>query len=336
MIAVRNPLVPLLSTLPFIDTPKRTVSHYGEEIARRDPIYPWILKKLHSRKRVKIIEEDWDNLVILDACRYDLFEETNTLSGNLERKVSQGSATPEFLRKNFSEQTYYDDIVYVTGIAQVHEVFETHPFVDVIDVWEFGWDSDHRTVSPQTMKEATLKAMNQYPNKRIISHWVQPHWPFIGPKAQEFLPDQLGLERSRTELLEGEDALAEDEAYPESVWGHLRKGHIEAAGVWDLYRENLDVALPFVTETVDEMVGKTVVTSDHGNLLGSTAWPYPFPIYGHPLGVHANALVEVPWLRMEFNERKKITPAPESQQRNTQDKDSETVKERLADLGYTQ
>ena len=36
------------------------------------------------------MKEDWDNLVILDACRYDMFKKLNTINGKLEYKISIG------------------------------------------------------------------------------------------------------------------------------------------------------------------------------------------------------------------------------------------------------
>ncbi|MDG5776143.1 hypothetical protein VB773_02085 [Haloarculaceae archaeon H-GB2-1] len=34
--------------------------------------------------------EEWDNLVILDACRYDVFEEMHTFPGTLKPIISKG------------------------------------------------------------------------------------------------------------------------------------------------------------------------------------------------------------------------------------------------------
>lgn len=58
--------------------------------------------------------EDWDNLVLLDACRYDQFERLNTISGVLENRISQGSSTFEFLTENIAGKKSHDT-VYVTS-----------------------------------------------------------------------------------------------------------------------------------------------------------------------------------------------------------------------------
>ena len=60
-----------------------------------------------------IFEEDWDNLIILDACRYDFFEKLNHFQGVLEPRTSRGSKTWEFMRGNFRDRNLLDT-VYVT------------------------------------------------------------------------------------------------------------------------------------------------------------------------------------------------------------------------------
>ncbi len=45
-----------------------------------------------------VFREDWDNLIVLDACRHDLYEEVN---GETDHRITLGSRTMEFLEKNF-------------------------------------------------------------------------------------------------------------------------------------------------------------------------------------------------------------------------------------------
>ena len=54
-----------------------------------------------------IFDELWDNLIILDACRYDTFKEvftTRKITGNLELRISRGAHTTSFLRENFQKR----------------------------------------------------------------------------------------------------------------------------------------------------------------------------------------------------------------------------------------
>lgn len=65
---------------------------------------------------VHVMEEDWDNLFILDACRFDLFEETIATEqfDAFEKSVSLGSRTDEWTFENFYGGQF-GDTVYVTG-----------------------------------------------------------------------------------------------------------------------------------------------------------------------------------------------------------------------------
>lgn len=50
-----------------------------------------------SSKILKVMREEWDYLIILDACRYDYFAAIweNYFDGELEKRVSLGSGTLE-------------------------------------------------------------------------------------------------------------------------------------------------------------------------------------------------------------------------------------------------
>lgn len=273
-----------------------------------------------------VMAEDWDNLIILDACRYDMFEERHTLPGRLESRVSRGSNTAEFLRRNFRGRTF-EDTVYVTANPQV-SVRLDDPFHRTIAVWEDGWDDDLNTVPPATMREATANAHEKYPDKRIISHWVQPHYPFIGEFGREHIGHQAGIELSKRMA-----SAAEAKSDHDHVWDMLKRGAVSEAVVRKAYTENLLVTLPHVEELLSELTGTTVVTSDHGNLLGEypKPCPVPFRLYGHPEGVYSEKLVKVPWLVVTGEERKEIV-AEESDHES--ERPGEEVADRLRDLGY--
>jgi len=59
-----------------------------------------------------VMKKDWDNLIILDACRYDLFVEVSGLKPDYI--ISRGSCTAEFLRENFQGNKFMDTI-YITA-----------------------------------------------------------------------------------------------------------------------------------------------------------------------------------------------------------------------------
>ena len=268
---------------------------------------------------VDIFREAWDNLLILDACRYDMFERIYYLPGTLESRVSRGSNTVEFMTGNFSGRELHDT-VYVTANPQLYrnrDVIDVE-FHDVINVWtEKGWDEECNTVLPETVTEYAIEAADDYPNKRLLVHFIQPHYPFVGADT-EF----------------DKDHLAESGTDNKSLWNQLMEGELQLGRdrIWELYEDNLRRVLPNIHELIENLEGTSVVTSDHGNMVGERASPFPIREWGHPRGLYLEELITVPWLTYEQGTRR-IT----SEQSNTveqADSTSNFVEDRLEDLGY--
>jgi hypothetical protein len=277
-----------------------------------------------------VVERDWDTLVILDACRYDLFEEVATdrdLPGVLERRQSVHSGTPGFLEWTFGADEFRD-IVYVTSNPYVDTELEREQFHDVVHVWRDGWDDELETVTPEVMLEHTLDAIAAYPNKRIVSHFMQPHAPFIG----DYRLDKIRNETVVRQRALGEETTPSEERLP-GPFDRLRLGEVTKEELWRAYRSNIERAMPAVEELLTEVDGKTAVTADHGNALGEFAWPFPIRIYGHPLGVFIPALVDVPWLTSTTGDRREVEAEPPARDRDQVDAD---IQERLQMLGYAE
>lgn len=127
---------------------------------------------------------DWDNCMILDGCRYDDFADRVHLPGTLEQRQSLASSTPEFLRANLDGRDLRDT-VYVTANPTLRQIGEINTtFHAVVDVWNTDWDSDLCTVPPAPVTDRAIDAAKRYPNKRLIVHYLQPHYPFIGPTGR--------------------------------------------------------------------------------------------------------------------------------------------------------
>lgn len=275
-------------------------------------------QRTRSERGTRIIEEDWDNLVILDACRFDMFEEQNTIAGDLQFRRSLGSESWEFLRANFAGEEFHDT-VYVT--ANPHSVkLPDGTFHAVINLLEDGWDPEQRTVLPETMVAAAQQAVEQYPDKRLIFHFMQPHFPFIGDAGRRL--DHAGIAQSSAEN-------AEDSK--RHVWGSLGHGRISKAHVWKAYRENLDIVLPHVEGLLKSLSGKSVVTADHGNLVGERTRPLPVRGYGHPRGLDVPELRTVPWLVVEGKDRRSVVAEPPVSEASP---DERVIEDRLEALGY--
>lgn len=96
---------------------------------------------------------------------------------------------------------------------------------------------------------------------------MQPHAPFIGDRGSSI--DQGGWAPEQ-----------ETDAF---IWSDLQYGRngLNVEVVRELHRENLAFVLEYVEEFVDEIDGRTVITADHGNLIGERGFPIPVKSYGH-------------------------------------------------------
>lgn len=271
-----------------------------------------LLKVINKRKAINVSKKDWDNLIILDACRYDLFKEVNTLPGELTPVRSLGSKTGEFLKENFGDSRY-PGTVYISANPQVQLHNIDRRFYDRLRLWEDEWNDDLRTVLPEAVVTRTLQAAEKYPHKRLIIHFIQPHYPFIG---------KTGRQIEHGEMI-GDGLIANERTAP-TVWERLEEGEIERSAAWKAYQENLELTLPHVKELLDGLNGKSILTSDHGNAFGE------WEIFGHPASRHINALIEVPWVEIMADDRKEIQ---EGEVRATTDETSD-LQDRLTHLGY--
>ena len=255
-----------------------------------------------------IFEEDWDNLIILDACRYDVFSDKNFIHGQLKERKSCGSNSREFMKSNFVGENHHDT-VYITANAHADKLDDS-TFHDVFRLYIDDWDSSIGTVHPSKVARVTEKVNKEYENKRIISHFMQPHAPFIGETGQ-----------SITDTAEGP-----------TTWHQLRYGMgVTLEDVREAYKENLEIVLNEVKETVQSISGKNVITSDHGELLGERLRPIPVRGYEHNPNLYHDNLLRVPWLVIDSKDRKNIEPEPPVSKNK---ESTDVVDERLRSLGY--
>ncbi|MHC3378336.1 alkaline phosphatase family protein [Haloarcula sp. H-GB5] len=292
----------------------------------RDRLHEWLLRvnRLYHKRfytidsnpdGIDIFEEDWDSLVLLDACRYDALADQDELPGNLESRISRGSQTYEFLRANFTDRDLRDT-VYVTATPQYHR-FEDElntTFHDVINIWSddsnVWYDKGRQVVRPETTTEHALQAAERYPNKRLLVHYIQPHTPFLDRPTEELRTDK--------------------NIYRQFISGELP---VDASTLREAYRRNVDITIPHVADLVKGLDGRTVVSADHGELLGERLFPVPVSGWGHPHGTYVDELVRVPWLVHEQGERRDVTA--ESSKNSVEEVEKDVVKERLQSLGYT-
>lgn len=72
---------------------------------------------------VCILDEDWDTLIILDACRCNVFKHICSYPGELSKRRSLGTATYDVIKRNFRDRCA-NDVVYLSDNSMVGEVFK--------------------------------------------------------------------------------------------------------------------------------------------------------------------------------------------------------------------
>lgn len=273
---------------------------------------------LRGQRGIDVMGQDWDNLIILDACRYDSFVERyndweNLAGGDLKSVISRGSSTSEFLDGNFQGREF-PDTVYVSANHQIARL--KTPFYRRVRIYE----DEHRlfpdvlddpplVAMPETVVEAALDARRAHPDKRLIVHFLQPHAPYLGKTGKEI--------HAITDPTEAED-----------VWyAKLRDGELSRETVVSAYLENLEIVLKHVNTLVGTLPGKTVVTADHGEAFGERG------VYAHPGGKFVEELVKVPWLTVDRGNRPEIQDGDSTDRGEGLDDD---IRARLADLGYVE
>jgi len=267
-----------------------------------------------------VVAEDWDNLILLDACRYDYFAEQNQIDGELERVVSRGGNSWGFLEANFGGRKLHDT-VYVT----------TNPYADQLseDVFHYKrqllsdkWNDDIGTVHPSDVTSVAREVHENYPNKRLIVHYMQPHTPYLGETAERIRERVNLVGQSTGDRYErsGKHTFAAV-WHGEISWDELRRG----------YSETLDIALKHVETLVESVNGKTVISADHGELLGERNIRLGPRQLGHPDDIFTEQHRIVPWHVVSSESRRDVESEPPV--------DSELVneekrEEQLRALGY--
>lgn len=123
--------------------------------------------------------------------------------------------------------------------------------IDLLD----EWDPELEIAHPKTVTETSLRTHADYPNKRVIVHYMQPHIPFIGEYGQKI----------------------QEQIEHRSVWKPLRKSNspVTVDEVWRAYDENLDMVFDYVDQLLTNVSGKVVISADHGNMVGERHGPVP-------------------------------------------------------------
>ncbi len=156
----------------------------------------------------------------------------NKLFDDYKRVKSRGSATSEWFKINFTGE--YGNTVYISG-KPVPSRHITGTFHKYIEVWKDGFDDNIGTIRADVITNTVKKVYNSYPNKRIIVHFMQPHYPFV--KEEKFKFNYW----NQTKGIEfGDDERAND------VWEVTGLGLANKNEVWKEYKKNLEYVMKYI------------------------------------------------------------------------------------------
>lgn len=278
-----------------------------------------------------ITEEDWDYLIVLDACRFDFFEDVyeEFLSGSLEKKKSRGSSTLDWLVNSFPGQydiAYYSANPYINskgvplnrskwGASCGYNWNPIEHFSEIIDVWDFGWEKELGTVHPRALNEAFHS--NGHDKKSII-HYMQPHAPYISAGSGRKLKRiREGFEKSNSNgadgnssglmswfrsglenYLEGREIVMKIamllDLKMETIFNEVSKNGMKNT-LEKYYKNNLRIVLKYVSMLLEDLDGKIIVTADHGEAFGEKG------VWEHHAETPIPVLTEVPWVEIGKN-----------------------------------
>ena len=280
----KNPLQ-CLRISPFVSRCSQYLSSYLRNVHRL-PNQLIFLRKLFC--------EDKFLLIILDACRADLFEHVYTkyIYGKYFRVRAPAAITHEWFRIVFK-----DPVIKVLTKIKPITIYSCNPVINskvrirrfsvtdyigkeyIIDLWELLWDESLQTVPPWALnrfiKENGLA-------ERSIVWYIQPHYPWIN--YHELFKRLINVSK-RLNM-----------NYGELLKHCVMRNIITHKDVLRGYLFNLHLVLKYVRELIDYAkrwgFNKIVITSDHGEAFGE------FSVYWHPGGSVAPQLIVVPWLEV--------------------------------------
>jgi len=284
--------------------------------------------------------EQFDVLVILDACRYDLWDEVapeyDLATGNTV--FSNASCSIDWVTKNFAEcPDEIENVAYVTANPFADHNAADARSADLKDspighlrcLYETEWgqvdtDPPIETVPPERVTDHAIECWRnreEYGIDTMVVHYMQPHEPYITrPEWSYYTPHDNPVLKNLVD---------EEYAAGTSPWRVMvESGEISVEEFWGVYCDNLRWVLDDVTDRLLKNLAaeNVIISADHGNALGE--WGE----WHHPPGAISPPVRKVPWNHVESADRQTVSPDIDA----TVGVDTEetTTEERLSALGY--
>jgi len=243
-------------------------------------------------QKTLIHAEEWDHLIILDACRYDYFEENikKYLDGMLRKVRSPATHTEPWIKQVWTRPfnaVYFSANPMISNFM-VRGFYAKHFFKAIADVWLNYWSDELSTVPPENMNKAIHRHLRHHGKlEKSIIHYIQPHGPWIGETKltmEKLYPSPWPHEKGR---------YGSKKKFPEAQI--LESINVDFPFLRLAYRDNLRLVLKHIKRLIPRLKGRVVITSDHGEFLGENG------LFGHSSAVNLaenDVLRNVPWFEV--------------------------------------
>lgn len=237
----------------------------GPQIVKEEHQLP-DYKDLECQKE-RIDERDWDYLIVLDAMRWDVMDALVEPEVEALRTPSEGS-TPDWMRKVWCREGW-EDVDYLSANGMIKAMKERDNYDEYVgdyanfrDVSGLGGEIRPRVTTPDKMTEFT----NREDDPPVVSHFIQPHTPFIGDFAINIAGRDIGLAEH------GYDSRAPTGRVARLAY----KGEISVDVYRQAYVANAHLALRWASKIANRK-NNVVITSDHGEGLGPEVFDHGGP-----------------------------------------------------------
>lgn len=305
-------------------------------------IHNELLKYLYPSQESKLSNLRSSNnwaLIVLDACRFDRFDQLASEYIEVETIPVSAAANDTFgyLRKCWSEKynvdyvsgaapvttqdfDFSDDSIKADGIKfegeELYRMYQGYTPSDhisnIYEVWKTSWDESLGVCPPEPV---TDKALEIAPDAdRLVVHYFQPHEPYIGDTKL------LGNIDEVDDRLHGG-------AIGRGIWDRIESGEISDQQLRRAYDDNLRRVLTEVAVLIQGISGEfdnIAIMGDHGEALGE------YNQYTHSIS-HPKVRL-VPWGTIHGYNEDAVGNRFSSAETVTSTESS--VENRLQDLGY--
>lgn len=260
---------------------------------------PMIVAKTYQ----KGLLAQWNYLVVLDACRYDVFAEvTQERYGKRPLKLDTRCHCTSWWYRKYWKPHKNDVHLISSNPVPFHKHSGWHSYKQFKSAtWADFASVRANAVTGDILQRFKIQGVNVFdpvvalevfaaikvPGERYVVHLMPPHLPFLGLRGRKLF-EYLGL------------GMTEDRNVYKAIQDYGRAGHWDT--VRKCYRENVEYALDALERYARLFRdGRLVITADHAELIGEPTFDEE-GIYRHARYVNVPELWMtqriVPWMEI--------------------------------------